>query len=80
MIFIYEGNINIIKENERMQQNKLKIVSIDKENMLYVCDDGNEYPLMEGCEDLSVKELQQQLDLAKITTCDILKQINKSDE
>ena len=45
--------------------------------MLYACDDGNEYPLMEGCEDLTIKELQQQLDLAKITTCDILKQINE---
>ena len=72
--------INIIKEIERMQQNKLKIVSIDKENMLYTCDDDNEYPLMEGCEDLSVEELQQQLDLAKITTCDVLKQINKENE
>lgn len=63
-----------------MQQNKLKIVSIDKENMLYTCDDDNEYPLMEGCEKLTIKELQQQLDLAKITTCDILKQINKENE
>lgn len=70
-------NINIIKEIERMQNNKLKVISVDKDNMLYVCDDGNEYPLMEGCEDLTIEELQQHLDLAKITTCDILKQINK---
>lgn len=30
---------------------------MDTENMLYTCDDGNEYPLMDGLETLSIEEL-----------------------
>lgn len=33
---------------ESMNKNNIKVVSIDTENMIYVCDDGNEYPLMGG--------------------------------
>ena len=41
-----KGNINIEKEVMCIERNKLNIVSVDKENMVYVCDDGNEYPLV----------------------------------
>ena len=60
---------------ESMNKNNIKVVSIDTENMIYVCDDGNEYPLIEGLETLSIKELQNHINKAKQTTINILKQI-----
>ena len=36
----------------------IQVVSIDKENKLYTCNDGIEYPLMEGCEGFTIEELQ----------------------
>ena len=62
---------------ESMNRNNIKVVSIDTENMIYVCDDGNEYPLMDGLEALSIKELQNHINKAKQTTINILKQIEE---
>ena len=62
---------------ESMNKNNIKVVSIDTENMIYVCDDGNEYPLIEGLETLSIKELQNHINKAKQTTINILKQIEE---
>lgn len=62
---------------ENMEQNNIKVVSIDTENMTYTCDDGNEYPLMDGLETLSINELQNHINKAKQTTIDILKQIEQ---
>ena len=62
---------------EGMNKNNIKVVSIDTENMIYVCDDGNEYPLIEGLETLSIKELQNHINKAKQTTINILKQIEE---
>lgn len=45
--------------------------------MTYTCSDGNEYLLMDGMGDLTVEELQKQLDNAKQTTYNILKQIEE---
>ena len=42
-----------------MNQYTVKVVSIDKENMAYNCDGGNEYPLMDGMELLTVDELRE---------------------
>lgn len=63
-----------------MNQNTVKVVSIDKENMIYVCDDGNEYPLMDGMELLTVDELQKHFNNAKDATINILKQLDNDDE
>lgn len=49
-----------------------KVISINKENNTFVCDDGNEYPLLEGQCDISVEELQMQLDKAKIIVKNII--------
>ena len=62
---------------ESMNKNNIKVVSIDTENMIYVCDDGNEYPLMDGLETLSIEELQNHINKAKQTTINILKQIEE---
>ena len=43
--------------------------------MLYTCDDGNEYPLMDGLETLSIEELQKHIDSAKQTTLDIIENL-----
>lgn len=64
---------------ENMKQNDIKVISIDTDNMLYVCDDGNEYPLMDGLEVLSIDELQKHINNAKQTTINILKQFDEND-
>jgi hypothetical protein len=46
---------------------------VDYDNGIIICDDGNEYPLMEGCENLTIGELQEQLNNAKDVVCQILK-------
>ena len=43
--------------------------------MLYICEDGNEYPVMDGLETLSIEELQKHIDSAKQTTLDIIEKI-----
>lgn len=68
-------NINTKKIIENMEQKNIKVVSIDTDNMLYMCDDGNEYPLMDGLENLTVKELQEHINKARLTTINILKEM-----
>ena len=69
------GEINNKKIIENMEQKYIKVVSIDTDNMLYMCDDGNEYPLMDGLENLSVEELQEHINKARLTTINILKEM-----
>jgi translation elongation factor P/translation initiation factor 5A len=69
-------NINTVKIIENMEQKYIKVVSIDKDNMLYMCDDGNEYPLMDGLENLSMEELQEHINKARLTTINILKEMD----
>lgn len=69
------GEINNKKIIENMEQKNIKVVSIDTDNMLYMCDDGNEYPLMDGLEKLSVEELQEHINKARLTTINILKEM-----
>ena len=38
-------------------------------------DDGNEYPLMDGLENLTVEELQEHINKATLTTKNKLKEI-----
>ena len=68
-------NINTKKIIENMGQKNIKVVSIDTDNMLYMCHDGNEYPLMDGLESLSVEELQEHINKARLTTINILKEM-----
>lgn len=68
-------NINNEKIIENMEQKNIKVVSIDTDNMLYMCDDGNEYPLMDGLENLTVEELQEHINKARLTTINILKEM-----
>ena len=72
-----KNKMNIKKTIEKMEEQNLQVLSIDKENMTYTCSDGNEYPLMDGMDDLTVEELQKQLDNARQTTYNILKQIEE---
>jgi translation elongation factor P/translation initiation factor 5A len=60
-----------------MEKNNIKVVSIDKENMIYSCNDGNDYPLLDGMENIAINELQKFIDKAKQTTLNILKQIEE---
>ena len=67
--------INNKEISELMKHKNIKVVSIDTENMLYTCDDGNDYPLMDGLETLSIAELQKHIDSAKQSTLDIIEKI-----
>ena len=68
-------NINTKRIIENMEQKNINVVSIDTDNMLYMCDDGNEYPLMDGLENLTVEELQEHINKARLTTINILKEM-----
>ena len=72
-----KNKINIKKAIETMKEQNLQVLSIDKANMTYTCSEGNEYPLIDGMDDLTVEELQKHLDNAKQTTYNILKQIEE---
>ena len=67
--------INTKKIIDDMEQKNVKVVSIDVDNMLYMCDDGNEYPLMDGLENLTVEELQEHINKARLSTINILKEM-----
>ena len=54
-----------------------KVASVDKSSMTFLCEGGNEYPLMEGCEDLTVEELQKAVDHAKTTAMSIICEIGE---
>lgn len=70
-------NIDLIN---KMEHSQIKVISIDKSKMVYLCDDGNEYPLMDGLENITVTELQKHIDNAKDVTCDILRKIESDNE
>ena len=72
--------INNKRIGELMKHKNIKVVSIDTDDMLYMCNDGNEYPLMDGLETLSIEELQKHIDSAKQATLDIIKKIENEDE
>ena len=63
--------------SDMVKQNNIKVLSIDTENMLYTCDDGNDYPLMDGLESLTVEQLQKHLDDAKQTTLKIIENMEQ---
>lgn len=66
------------KDLKRMiDEQNLKVVSVDKEQGIFLCNDGNEYPL-EG--DLTVEELQKHLDKAKKIMKEMLSQDGEVDE
>lgn len=56
-------------------EKQLKVVSVDKENGTFLCDDGNEYPLLDGLDDLTTEELEHQINKALRTTIEFLKGI-----
>lgn len=71
--------INIKRLAINMEYKNIQVVSIDTENQLYTCSDGIEYPLMEGCEDFTIEDLQIFIDNAKDATINILKNIDKTE-
>jgi translation elongation factor P/translation initiation factor 5A len=60
-------------------EKKLRVVSVDKENATFLCDDGNEYPLLEGLDNLTKDEIEEQINKAKKTTLEFLKEIGVDD-
>lgn len=52
-----------------------KVVLVNHEKMTFLCEDGIEYPLIEGCENLTIEELQKVIDKAKSVTMGIIRQL-----
>lgn len=71
--------INIKRLTTNMEHKNIQVISIDKENQLYTCSDGIEYPLMDGCENFTIEDLQNIIDNAKDVTINILKNIDKAE-
>lgn len=59
---------------------KMKVISIDRENLTFLCDNGIEYPLLDGCENMSVSELQHFINEANSTVQSIVDKIIDNDE
>lgn len=70
--------INKEKLIRKMESKNIRVVSIDNENKSYTCDDGMEYPLMDGCEDFTIEQLQHFIDNAKTATIGILNSIDNN--
>jgi hypothetical protein len=55
----------------------IKIISIDRENGTFLCDDGNDYPLLEGLEEMSIQELENRINKARTFTIEFLKEFGE---
>ena len=72
-----KSEINKEKLIHKMESKNIKVVSIDKENKTYTCEDGMEYPLVDDCEDFTIEQLQYFIDHAKAATLGMLKTIEE---
>lgn len=62
---------------DKMKETPIRVESIDKENMIYRCSDGNDYPLLEGSENITVEELQKCLDEAKNSVITLIENLGE---
>lgn len=62
---------------DKMKAVPIRVESIDRENMIYHCSDGNDYPLLEGSENITVEELQKCLDEAKSSVITLIENLNE---
>lgn len=62
---------------DKMKAAPIRVESIDRENMIYRCSDGNNYPLLEGSENITVEELQKCLDEAKSSVITLIENLNE---
>ena len=62
---------------DKMKASSIRVESIDRENMAYRCSDGNDYPLLEGSENITVEELQKCLDKAKSSVITLIENLNE---
>ena len=62
---------------DKMKVAPIRVESIDRENMIYRCSDGNDYPLLEGSENITVEELQKCLDEAKSSIITLIENLNE---
>ena len=62
---------------DKMKETPIRVESIDKENMIYRCSDGNDYPLLEGSENITIEELQKCLDEAKNSVITLIENLGE---
>lgn len=60
-----------------LKNKTMKVESINIDEMTYHCNDGNDYPLLDGMDNLTVEELQEHIDNASKWTAEIIKEIEK---
>ena len=59
-----------------MHQNKISVLSVDVANRIFICEDGIEYPLLEGLERMEPDEIQEHVNTAIQITDAIVEQLN----
>jgi hypothetical protein len=59
-----------------MHQNKISVLSVDEANGIFICEDGSEYPLLEGLERMEPDEIQEHVNTAMQITDDIVEKLN----
>ena len=59
-----------------MHQNKISVLSVDVANGIFICEDGTEYPLLEGLERMEPDEIQEHVNTAMQITEDIVEKLN----
>lgn len=62
---------------EKMRETPIRVESIDKKNMTYHCSDGNDYPLLEGSENITIEKLQKCLDEAKNSLITLIENLDE---
>ena len=59
-----------------MHRNEISVLSVDVANGTFICEDGSEYPLLEGLDRMEPDEIQEHVNTAMQITEDIVKKLN----
>ena len=59
-----------------MHQNKISVLSVDVANGIFICEDGTEYPLLDGLEKMEPNEIQEYVNTAMQITNAIVEKLN----
>ena len=59
-----------------MHQNKISVLSVDYANGIFICEDGSEYPLLEGLDRMEPDEIQEHVNSAMQITDAIVEKLN----
>ena len=65
-----------MKDDNSMHRNEISVLSVDESNGFFICEDGTEYPLLEGLERMEPDEIQEHVNTAIQITDAIVEKLN----